>query len=114
VQRAWHRIYPVIFVWQFRELFEECSTRDRVHDFCGNCYGGAWIDRHDEKRKSASCFGNQVIQSSGLIDIPCSRTKLLYVHEIHSDSREQYEEIMARIRRDWDIEMIEVSKNAIS
>lgn len=33
------------------------------------------------------------------------RRKLLYVHEIHSDSREQYEEIKARIRSDWDIEM---------
>jgi len=41
------------------------------------------------------------------------RRKLLYVHEIHSDSREQYEVIKARIRRDWDIEMIEESKNAI-
>lgn len=41
-----------------------------------------------------------------------SRRKLLYVHEIHSDSREQYEEIKARIRRDLDIEMIEESKNA--
>lgn len=40
------------------------------------------------------------------------RRKLLYVHEIHSDSREHYEEIKARIRRDWDIERIEASKNA--
>jgi hypothetical protein len=40
------------------------------------------------------------------------RRKLLYVHEIHGDSREQYEEIKARIRRDWAIERIEASKNA--
>ena len=39
--------------------------------------------------------------------------KLLYVHEIHSDSREQYEEIKARIRRDWDIKMIEELMNAL-
>ncbi|MNV97521.1 hypothetical protein D3C71_1926510 [compost metagenome] len=39
--------------------------------------------------------------------------KLLYVYEIHSDSREQYEEVKVRIRSDWDIERIEVSKNAM-
>lgn len=38
------------------------------------------------------------------------RMKLLYVDEIHIDSRKQYEEIRARIKRVWDIEMIEVSK----
>ncbi len=41
------------------------------------------------------------------------RRKLLYVHEIHSDSREQYEETKARIRRDWDIKMIEELMNAL-
>ncbi|WP_076118206.1 cation transporter [Paenibacillus odorifer] len=42
-----------------------------------------------------------------------SRRKLLYVYEIQSDSREQYEWVKVRIRSDWDIEMIEVSKNAM-
>jgi divalent metal cation (Fe/Co/Zn/Cd) transporter len=41
------------------------------------------------------------------------RRKILYVHEIDSESREQYEEIKVRIQHVWDIEMIEVSKNAI-
>ncbi|CAH1054651.1 hypothetical protein [Paenibacillus pseudetheri] len=41
------------------------------------------------------------------------RRKLLYVHEIHSGSREQYEETKARIRRDWDIKMIEELMNAL-
>lgn len=43
-----------------------------------------------------------------------SRRKLLYVYEIHSDSREQHEWVKVRIRADWDIEMIEVSKNAMA
>lgn len=41
------------------------------------------------------------------------RRKLLYVHEIHRDSREQYEEVKVRFKHDWNIELIEVSKDAM-
>lgn len=59
-----------------------------------------------------SCGANLSIEPLRYEDYGPKR-KILYIREIDSDSREEYEEIKVRIKHVWEIEMIEVAKNAI-